>query len=249
MRDINDLIENVEKYKNVLLQKTFESKKNTVAYVISNGQPRILKWFVPGLKQNMDIEYAVLKKGFSDLSIPSPLEKDTENTVLVMSYIVGENVCDILNDSDVTSDEKTKVVHLLADWFARFHSFFKSEDNFRIRGDATLRNFIVSRDRIWGVDFEESRLGKPSEDLATLCASLLSTDPMFTDEKFKLCQTFFDSYRKIVHWGIDHLNSEISYAMLERIQWRPKDEEILRKYAINIRNKGLQGARHNLHNL
>jgi tRNA A-37 threonylcarbamoyl transferase component Bud32 len=246
MRDIQELIEHVEKYKDVLLQKRFESKKNTVAYVVSNGQPRLLKWFVPGLKQNMNIEYSVLKKGFSDLSIPSPLEEDTENNVLVMSYIIGENICDIVNDSQRSFEEKKKVVHLLASWFVRFHTFFKSEDGFRIRGDATLRNFILSRGKIWGVDFEESRLGKPSEDLATLCASLLSTEPMFSDEKFQLCQTFLDAYRKAVRWNVEKINAEISYALLERIQWRPKDEEILREYATKIRDKGLQGARQNL---
>jgi len=245
MRDIKDLIEKVEKYKNVLIQKRFESKKNTVAYVVSNGQPRILKWFVPGLKQNMDIEYNVLKKGFSDLPIPSPLEKDTENNVLVMSYIMGENVCDIVNDPRIVLEEKQKVVHLLADWFVHFHTFFKTEDSFRLRGDANLKNFILSRGRIWGVDFEESRIGKPSEDLATLCVSLLSTDPMFTDDKFQLCQIFLDAYQKSVKWDVEQLNADISYALLERIQWRPKEEEILRKYATNIRNKGLRVARHN----
>ena len=39
MRDIQDLIENVERYKNVKVQKRFKSKKNTVAYVLLNGQP------------------------------------------------------------------------------------------------------------------------------------------------------------------------------------------------------------------
>jgi tRNA A-37 threonylcarbamoyl transferase component Bud32 len=245
MRDIKDLIEKAERYKNVLVQKRFDSKKNTVAYVVLNGQPRILKWFVPGLKQNMDIEYTVLKKGFSALPIPSPFEKDTENNVLVMSYILGQNVCDVVNDSQTGFEEKEKVVQLLADWFVRFHTFFKSEDQFQIRGDATLRNFIRNKGRIWGVDFEESRIGKPSEDLATLCGSLLSTDPMFVDEKFQLCQTFLDAYRKSVKWTVEHINAEISYALLERIQWRPNDEEILRTYATKIRNKGLQVARHN----
>ncbi|MBE3120992.1 MAG: hypothetical protein IMZ43_05255 [Thermoplasmata archaeon] len=245
MRDIKELIGNVEKYKNVLLQKCFESKKNTVAYVVINGQPRILKWYVPGLKQNMDLEYSILKKGFSDLTLPSPLEKDAENNVLVMSYIMGENVCDIINDPRKVIEEKQKVAHLLADWFVNFHTFFKSEDGFRLRGDANLKNFILSRGRIWGVDFEESRIGKPSEDLATLCVSVLSTDPMFIDEKFELCQIFLDTYLKSVKWDVEQLNADISYALLERIQWRPNDEEILRKYATKIRNKGLRVARHN----
>jgi tRNA A-37 threonylcarbamoyl transferase component Bud32 len=245
MRDIKGLIENIDKYKNVLVQKCFESKKNTVAYVVINGQPRILKWYVPGLKQNMDNEYSILKKGFSDLTIPSPFEKDSENNVLVMSYIMGENVCEIINDPSKVIEEKQKVVHLLADWFVHFHTFFKSEDGFRLRGDANLKNFILSRGRIWGVDFEESRIGKPSEDLATLCVSLLSTDPMFTDEKFELCQNFIETYRKSVKWDVEQLNADISYALLERIQWRPNDEEIFRKYSTKIRDKGLRVARHN----
>jgi tRNA A-37 threonylcarbamoyl transferase component Bud32 len=245
MRDIQKLIENVEKYKTVALQKRFESKKNTVAYVLLNSQPRVLKWFVPGLKQNMEIEYSVLKKGFSNLTIPSPLEKDSENNVVVMSYIMGENICDIINNPQKILEEKIKVVHLLAYWFVKFHTFFKSEEGFRLRGDANLKNFILSRGQIWGVDFEESRIGKPSEDLATLCASLLSTDPMFTDEKFQFCQIFLDTYLKSVKWDVEHLNADISYALLERIQWRSSDEEILRKYAYEIRNRGLRVARHN----
>jgi tRNA A-37 threonylcarbamoyl transferase component Bud32 len=245
MRDIQELIDNTERYKNVLLQRRFESKKNTVAYVLDDGHPRILKWFVPGLKQNMDIEYNVLKKGFSDLSVPSPLKKDTENNVLVMNYIIGENICDLIHDSQRSIEEKQKIIHHLANWFVKFHMFFKSEDGFQLRGDATLRNFILSRDRVWGVDFEESRVGKPGEDLATLCGSLLSTNPMFTDEKFQLCEIFLDAYRKSVKWEMAHVNAEISYALLERIQWRPNDEEILRKYATRIRKSGLQVARHN----
>jgi tRNA A-37 threonylcarbamoyl transferase component Bud32 len=246
MRDIQELIENVDRYKHVYLQRRFESKKNTVAYVVSSGHPRILKWYVPGLKKNMDNEYSVLKKGFSDLSIPSPLEKDDENNVLVMSYIIGENVCDIVNNTQKVLEEKNKVVESLAEWLVAFHTFFKSEQGFRIRGDASLRNFLLRRGQIWGVDFEESRMGKPSEDLATSCASLLSTTPMFTDEKFQLCQTLLDSYRKTAKWDVEHMNAEISYALLERIQWRPNDEALLRKVATQVRNHGLQGARHHL---
>lgn len=245
MRDIQWLLDNVERYKNATVQKRFKSKKNTVAYIVFNSQPRVLKWFVPGLKQNFENEYAILKKGSSALPIPSPFEKDTEHNVLVLSYIQGENVCDIINNSDTHFEAKEKVIRILANWFVHFHTFFKTEERFRIRGDATVRNFIQHKDHVWGVDFEESRVGKPGEDLATLCGSLLTTDPMFTDEKFSLCQRFLDEYRKSVTWYIENINAEISYALLERIQWRPHDEAVLRNYAMKIRNKGLQVARFN----
>jgi len=245
MRTIEDLISTTEKYKPALLQKQFKSKKNTVGYVVLNGQARILKWYVPGLKKNMDAEYEILKKGSLELSMPLPLEKDTENYVLVMSYIVGENVCDLINDQRVPFEEKKQVIDLLAEWLVKFHALFKSEEGFRIRGDPSLRNFILSRGRIYGVDFEESRIGKPVEDVAGICGSILSTDPMFTDEKYQLCQQFLDTYRRSVTWPVKNVNAEIAYALLERIQWRPKDEELLRKVAVKIRNKGLWVARHN----
>jgi hypothetical protein len=68
---------------------------------------------------------------------------------------------------------------------------------------------------------------------------------MFTDEKFKLSQMFLDTYQKAAQWNIEQINAEISYALLERIQWRPNDEDTLRKYATKIRQKGLQVALHN----
>lgn len=243
MRDIQDLIGTAERYKNVLLQKRFTSKKNTVSYVILDGQPRVLKWFVPGLKKNMDNEYSVLKKGHTKLYMPYPFEKDTENNVLILSYIIGENISDIINTRHTLPEQKQRIVQQLADWFVQFHSFFKEEDRFHIRGDAGLRNFIFGRGHIWGVDFEESRISNASEDLAALCASLLTSDPMFTDEKFHLCQIFLDAYRNSTQWIIEKINAEIAYAVLARIQWRQNDEERLRAYAKIIRNKGLQVAR------
>jgi tRNA A-37 threonylcarbamoyl transferase component Bud32 len=239
MREIEELVKNKEKYKDALIQKRFDSKKNTVVYVTIDNKPRILKWYVPGLKRNMETEYSVLTKGFPKISIPSPLEKDEENNVIIMSYITGKNLCDVINDPSTSINQKKKTVCMLAEWFAAFHEHFKTDNGFHIRGDSSLRNFIL-KDGIWGVDFEESRIGKPVEDVAGLCASILSTDPMFTTEKFQLCKTFLDAYRKSAKWPLEKINDEISYALLERIQWRPEDEDYLRKYAKNIRKNGLR---------
>ena len=154
MKNIEELVQNVKKYKKAVIQDKLESKKNTVAYVTIDGKPRILKWFVPGLITQMRIEYNILKKGSSKLNIPSVYEMDEENNVLVMSYIIGENLCDLVNDEKTTISEKKRLMVLLAEWFVNFHNHFKTEDQFRIRGDSTLRNFILT-DRIWGVGFEE----------------------------------------------------------------------------------------------
>jgi tRNA A-37 threonylcarbamoyl transferase component Bud32 len=239
MKNIEDLVKNVKKYKKAVVQINLESKKNTVAYVTLKGKPRVLKWFVPGYKRQMKTEYEILKKGSAKLNIPTPHELDENNNVLVTNYIMGENLCDLINDENTTINEKQRLIMLLADWFVNFHNYFKKEDQFTIRGDSTLRNFILT-DRIWGVDFEEARPGKPVEDLSCMCASILSTDPMFTSEKFQLCKLLLESYTEKVPGRIINANNEIAYALLEKIQWRPEDEEVLRKYSKRIREYGLK---------
>ena len=238
MKDIKELIENVDRYKKATIQKRFDSNKNTVAYILLDGKPRILKWYAPGFKRNMETEYDILNRGSSKLNLPIPIEKDMENNVIIMSYIIGENLCDVINDSKTTTNEKQGLIILLAEWFSRFHRYFKKRDKYQIRGDSILRNFIFT-DRIWGVDFEESRIGNPIEDIASMCASILSTDPMFIDEKFDLCKIFIKSYAESVRWHLTNVNDEIAYALLERIQWRPKQEDILRRYSKKIREQGI----------
>ena len=239
MREIEELIKNSEKYNTAVLQQKFKSKKNTVAYVTIDNKPRVLKWFVPGLKQRMKVEFNILKKGSSKLNIPQTFELDEDNNVLITSYLIGENLCDMINDENTTFDEKKRLIILLSDWFFEFHNFFKTQDEFIIRGDSSLRNFIFT-DKIWGVDFEEARKGKPVEDLSEMCASILLTNPMFTKEKFKLCQLLLESYiKKVPGRIINNVNSEIAFKLLEKIQYRPKDEEIIRKYSNKIRKTGL----------
>ena len=124
MRDIKELTDSVKKYKNAIIQQNFDSKKNTVAYVTIEGKPRILKWFVPGFKRQMENEYQILKKGSSDLAIPHPYNVDITNNVISMNYISGENICDVINDENTLKSEKQRLVILLAEWFSSFHSFF-----------------------------------------------------------------------------------------------------------------------------
>ena len=113
MKDIDFLINNSKEYKNARIQKKFQSKKNTVAYVILNGKPRILKWFAPGFSEHMNIEYNVLNKGLSKLKIPIVFEKDEKNNVIIMNYIPGINLCDIINDFTENFSKKREIIIVL----------------------------------------------------------------------------------------------------------------------------------------
>jgi tRNA A-37 threonylcarbamoyl transferase component Bud32 len=238
MRNIEELIKNKKKYKNVKIQRILNGKKNSVSYVLIDGKPRIIKWFVPGLKKNMKTEFEILKKGNYKINIPIVYEKDEENNVLIMNYLSGKNLCDIINNKDINIEEKQKIIVLLAEWFIKFHKLFKKYDKYILHGDANLRNFIFS-ESLWGVDFEESRIGNTIEDIASMCASILTTDPIFTKEKKYLCKIFVDNYSKHAPINILNINNEISYSLLEKIQYRPDCEEIFRKHSKLIREEGL----------
>lgn len=237
MKNIEEFIKNCDDYDKIVIQKSFKSKKNTVAYVTIDNKPRVLKFFVPGLKENMEKEYQILEKG-KKLNIPNVYKKDDKNNFLTMNYIAGENLCDVINDKKTTFKEKKRLMELLAEWFNNFHNHFKTDEEFFIRGDSNLRNFILN-DQIWGLDLEETRKGQPTEDIADLCSSILTTDPMFTNEKYSLCKKLITSYVEKAPGRVKNIDLEVSYSILKKIQYRPEDEEILRKHAKKIRKHGL----------
>jgi len=237
-KDINELLKTKEKYKNAIIQKNLKSKKNTVIYVTIKNKPRVLKWFVPGLKNNFENEYNFLIKAKNKLNIPQVYEKDELNNVLILNYIMGENLCDIINNKETSFSEKERLMSLLSKWYYNFHNFTKKGNEFTIHGDSNLRNFVFT-DRLWGLDFEEVRKGNPSEDISDMCASILTTNPMFTKEKFKLASILIDRYIKLAPGRITNIKNDISYSLLKRIQFRPDQEELLRKHSKKIKDRGL----------
>lgn len=242
MNKIKELIKNNEKYKQIVIQKRLTSKKNEAYLVKFNGKSCILKFFTTTLKKTIEMEYSILNIGSSKLNIPAPVKLDVENNVILISYINGVNLCDVINNKKTKSFEKQRIMHLLAKWLFNFHTFFQKSDKILIRGDSILRNFILT-DRMWGVDFEESRYGQPMDDIACMCASILSTNPIFTDEKFILSSLLISNYEKLMHQELYDINNQISSALLENIQWRKNEKENIRKFADKIRNRDFQFKR------
>lgn len=213
MRDISFLISKTKKFRNCLIQKNFQSKKNSVSYVLYDNKPRVLKWFAPGFYKSMENEHNVLILGHSKLNIPFAYEKDEKNNVIVMNYIPGRNLCDVINDSSVDFFIKKKTISDLALWYKNFHNFFKKDETTYIRGDSILRNFILT-DQIWGLDFEEFRLGSIEEDISDLCISILTTDPKYTDEKYQLCRYFIEAYSKKLLIDYNKFLKELNFSLL-----------------------------------
>lgn len=243
MKKIRKLIENSEKYKNVVVQNELNSDKNTVLYVTIDKKPRVIKSFVPGLKKNMEKEsniYTQFKENSTKIQVPFIYTVDKENNILILEYLNGKNLRNLIKSDDTTNQEKQQIIEMLSIWFLDFHNFFKDrKKEFLIHGEPVLQNFIFT-EKIWGVDFEETRKGKPAEDIAGLCASILTTEKMFTQQKIKLCKNFLNSYTSRVPGRIKNINDDIAYAILEKIPEKPEKEEILRKHSKKIRKEGLK---------
>ena len=189
-------------------------------------------------KNMLEREYNILKEGCERLNIPKPLGINIEDKTLFMSYIPGENLCDVINSFSVPLRVKKECVEKLASWLVEFHSYFKSSKGVMIRGDSILRNFILDEENnIWGLDFEESRYGMPEEDLAGICSSVLDTNPMFTNWKIELCKRFIDAYKSLSEWEIKNVNKLVFKVLMEKAS-RRKNGFVLIKFAKSIENLG-----------
>lgn len=238
MIDVKNLIINKKQYQNFIIKKRLKSRKNKVYLINYNNNLYILKIFNSDLRENLQNEYKILKQGSSKLNIPKPIKFDNENNTILIEYIDGLNFCDIINNDKISFFEKKKHMNMLAKWYYDFHIFFKKSNKYLIRGDSILRNFILT-DILWGVDFEESRYGQPTEDIASMCVSILSTDPMFNEEKIKLCSVFIRTYEKMINKKLININYQISKVLLENVKRRKNGKDILKDYACKIRNESI----------
>jgi tRNA A-37 threonylcarbamoyl transferase component Bud32 len=192
---------------NIQMKKEFKSKTNTVALISIDNTLQIVKYFNKSNQKGLEQEIHLLRIIPFSFQIPQMYMINRENNLVIMEYIKGQNLCDALHDMSISQEKKEQYIHSLATWFAKFHQITKKNDDVLIKGDAHIRNFIVSDDKIFGVDFEESQIGNPTEDIVECCVSILFTDPFCTDEKFIWCNDFIKTYNELVPWSLINLDS------------------------------------------
>ena len=223
MKSISSLISKSDYLQNYNLIRTFKSKKNSVGLINNQDKTYVLKWFENENKKSFETELNVLLQTDTKFLKPKLLNKNEEFNFLIIEYISGENVCDIINDELVTIEEKIKIIEELASWFYYFHKYFQDKNIQYIHGDAHLRNFIFTKNRkIYGLDFEETQIGNFTDDISNLCASILTTDPKFTNEKQQLQNIFVKSYEKLMNGKIKKIDHLIDKAVKKTLERRNK---------------------------
>ncbi len=212
--------------------KRLRSKKNIVLQLIldtgSSKREVVAKLFIEP-SYEVEEEVLVLGKRVS-LDIPSVIA--SQEGVILMDYIDGEPLVDVLNE---TFDPV--IVERLAAWYHMFH-----HRTGHVKGDPRLRNFIMREDRIYGLDFEDYRRDHWMQDIGGISASILDTRPVFDDRKVRLVWHLLESYLSLSgnvrSMGIDTHFTEVIAATLEQTAvWRD-DTEIL-AHAKRVREHGL----------
>ncbi len=235
IQEINQTLSSLLEGRDFRVVGRFPSRKNSVMLLDLGARRVVLKLFSEPFIENARKEYEILKAAhLKGLNVPEPY--CLREKAVFMEYLDGENLCDLVNESP-----REEHATLIARWFSEFHHAFRNGDNFLLKSDSILRNFIY-KGKLWAVDFEEACSGDPAQDIGEVCASILDTNPMFTPGKFSLSRRLIDSYEKFsglkIKDRIDHL---ISVALLEAAGRRPEQREYLVEKAKAIDSEGLEG--------
>ncbi|HHW26578.1 MAG TPA: hypothetical protein GXX23_04450 [Firmicutes bacterium] len=242
------------------------SKKNKVYVASRDAATLILKVYDPEFASRSTTEFSVLTKASqAGLAVPRPVDF-REGQALVMEYIHGHNLCDLVNDMPgpdvealarmpgLAQTAATRTIEStmrampveLARWFAGFH-----KATGMLRGDSILRNFVVgspegadSEDRLFGVDFEEAHPGDPSIDIGEMVSSLLNTDPMFAPNKISFCEEFIASYIKMSgHTDVHQVICAAVSSLRTAAARRPRQRDRLLEEARVLEDKGFRGLK------
>jgi len=128
----------------------------------------------------------------SGVDTPEILFGDPETSVIVMSYIKGAILKDLLSVSDKKS---------LIGWFQRLGTYVGlMHSKNLIHGDLTTKNLIVSGERLvlidFGLSFYSSRIEDVAEDIHLLKQALNSSNPK--NVAGYCFRNFFESYGRFV---------------------------------------------------
>ncbi len=211
-----------------------QSKKNVVFQIVFNRQSNnseqsvVAKLFVTeGFKREMELLTLC-----NDRGIPAPRLLGGRDGVILMQYIHGENLIDRVNK---TFD--SQVIERLAEWYFHFHSI-----THLLKGDPRLHNFIVTQEKIVGLDFEEAQHGHWVIDIGGAGASMLSSTPVYDRRKRRLVWILFDNY---LRYAGERRSSAIESrfidavadALEETAYWRRDDT--IRELASHVRTRGI----------
>ena len=224
---MDDSIEPVQPFEGLIFKGRFQSRKNDVYLVGRDGKQMVLKLY---RNDRCQVEFETLNAAHK-AGVPVPSTIEMREKALLMEYVPGMTVNDYLGTAQM--DE---MVLGVADWLASYHRAFYADGLVRLKSDAIFKNFIAS-DRVYGIDFELSRPGRPEVDVGEALAYFLSTYPTFTDDKYHLSGTFIERYERRSGIQLQDVDTRIAESLREEATFRPGQCPLLLKKASEIEDK------------
>jgi tRNA A-37 threonylcarbamoyl transferase component Bud32 len=222
---------------------SFFSRKNRVVKSLRDGQMVVVKTYPRADSGVIRKEYMILERCLeSGVLAPTPIAM--EDNAIVMSYVDGRVLSTVLDSHWVHARpgrsapeaDPVRIAESLGRWLHGFHAAF--EFGLR-RGDVNMRNFVLSEDGMYGLDFEEASEGDVIEDLGQACATVLSMDPMFTEEKSAFAGRMAGKYFEMT--GIeryDDLRGAVVRALRYYASFR-KNRAAVEAFASRVEREGL----------
>ncbi|MCR3922187.1 MAG: hypothetical protein NUK65_06685 [Firmicutes bacterium] len=210
-------------------KEEFYSKKNDVAlfsFIDSRQQTKewVVKKYCTGkTTKEKDILNYLYEGG---LAVPELIYAGENH--LVLQYLKGVTLLEWLERQEqhyeIGHASRQTIVNW-ADWFLLCYSLLeKAYGESMILGDVNWRNFILA-ETIYGLDFEDCRIGKREEDIGCLCAFALTYNPSFTPWKLKLVAVIQDVFEDKLSLSSTLISREMNKE-LSRMQER-RDSKLL----------------------
>jgi len=177
--------------------KKFISRRNAVYLVhLPPGDPwgeaAVCKRFSRGAAGREKEAAYLAALAARGVAVPRLLEEGED--YLLLEYLDGPTLLDVLlapEDAGATAVGRAtgNVIAALGDWLGAFYTAAAAiSGEATVFGDVNFRNFIV-RDRVFGLDLEACRPGRPEEDVGGMAAYALTYTPPFTPWKRSLART------------------------------------------------------------
>lgn len=204
-------------------RKNFIVKKNDVIWIKTydhQGQKKdiVVKQYKQSnwsCNKEADILTSLREEG---LAVPTVYFKS--NNLIIMEYIQGEVLLDTIlrqeNDSaDTLRGYSNTIVWELTQWLSDFYRAMKkwSKKDY-IKGDMNLRNFIYG-DKLYGIDFENSRTGNREKDIGRLSAFILTYNPAFSQFRVHFTRELLQSLQDILPIDLDAVIQELKLELNE----------------------------------
>jgi len=151
------------------------------------------------------------------VDVPKVIKVD-KNT-LCLEYIKGTPLPDLMSEHDAL-ERCREVAEHMAIWFESFYAAVDNTMTSEIRGDVNGRNFIITNNRIVGIDFEEHVFGRRETDFGRLLAYIATYSYEDTRAQCVLEEMLLDNFIRRFSLSEDVLFTEKAKELDDMIKRR-----------------------------